>query len=225
MKGMSKMKMDRRELLRKVGLGSLALASLPKMLDVLAAPVWAEGQTNFHFIGVGLAGAPGTPAAPQHSLIMGGQGRFNPDRIGSQVEGGGVFVHFTSPGANPPPGGTPLPIVASGSWVPRLLVNYKQIGTYGVGAAGVLDMVIDLLREVPSKALIRGATLRVVCNIGPAGLVTGEREGFTLSIPGTEFSAGGTPGPFVPFGPVPPPPAPAIAPGIGVTIFSIVSLP
>ncbi len=219
------MKMERRELLRKAGLGSLALASLPKMLDVLAAPVWAEGQTNFHFIALSLAGPPGTPTAQQHSLIMGGQGRFNPDRVGSQVEGGGVFVHFTSPGANPPPGGTPLPVVASGSWAARLLVSYKQIGMYGAAAAGVLDMVIDLHREIPSKAVIRGATLKVVCNIGPAGLVTGEREGFFLSIPGTDFGAGGKPGPFVPFGPVPPPPAPAIAPGIGVTLFSIVSLP
>ena len=218
------MKMDRRELLRKAGLGSLALASLPKMLDVLATPVWAEGQTNFHFMALSFAGPPGTPAALQHQLIMAGQGRFNPARIGSQVEGGGFFVHYTSPGTNPPPGGTPLPVVASGSWAARLLASYKQIGTFGVQAAGVLETVADLFQEIPSKAVIRGVTLKVVCNIGAAGLVTGEREGFTLGIPGTDFGAGGTPGPFVPIGPLPPPPAPALAPGIGVTAFSIVSL-
>lgn len=36
------------------------------------------------------------------------------------------------------------------------------------------------------------ATVRVVCNIGAAGLSTGEEEGATLTIPGAPF------GPFVP---------------------------
>ncbi|MDR7415164.1 MAG: hypothetical protein QN193_05480 [Armatimonadota bacterium] len=38
--------------------------------------------------------------------------------------------------------------------------------------------------------------LTIYCNLPPAGLQTGEIEGYTLSIPGTDFSAGGTPGPF-----------------------------
>lgn len=223
---MAKMRMDRREFLRKAGLGSIALASLPKIVDTLARPAWAQGQVNYHFMCLSFAGPPGTPAAPQHVLIMGGQGRFSPARVASPAEGGGFYVHYQTPGANPPPGGPPLPVVASGTWAARLLVGYKQIGTFGVQAAGVVEMVIDLFREVPSKAVIRGAVLKVVCSIGPAGLINpGEREGFTLSVPGTDFAAGGTPGPFAPFGPVPPPPAPGIAPGIGITAFSIAPLP
>ena len=46
------------------------------------------------------------------------------------------------------------------------------------------------------------ANLRVVCNIGAAGLNTGEEEGFVLDIPGTPFTAGGMFGPFEPFTPV-----------------------
>jgi hypothetical protein len=101
-----------------------------------------------------------------------------------------MFTHFRAVG-NPP-----LPLVASGTWTARLLTDYKELGTYAGLAAGTVDLVVDLQRKRPSPALIPGAVLRVFCNLGPAGLTTGEIEGYTLSIPGTDFSAGGTPGPF-----------------------------
>jgi hypothetical protein len=159
---------------------------------------------------------------------MAGQGDFDPSQVASKVSGGGFFVHNTFPGAAPPPGGTPLPVVASGMWGNGRLVSYRQIGTFGVQGAGVLELVIDLFREVPSKAVIRGARLKVVCSIGPAGLINpGELEGFTLNIPGTEFSAGGTPGPFTPTGGFTTPRGPghAGAPGLGITGFSVIPVP
>lgn len=39
------MKIDRREFLRKAGFGSIALASLPTLVNALATPGWAQGQT------------------------------------------------------------------------------------------------------------------------------------------------------------------------------------
>ena len=199
------MKIDRREFLRKAGLGSIALASLPTLANALAKPAWAQGARGFVFHAASRAGPAGTPDRPAHQLIMGGMGQFAASKVGSQAEGGGVYTHTTVPGA------TPRPIVASGTWKARLLVSYTEIGTWGVFAAGIAEMVVDLFPQVPSPAVVRGARLKVVCNIGPAGLVNpGEIEGYTLSVPGTDFFTGATPGPFQ-----------AIPPGgVGLTVFS-----
>lgn len=201
------MKIDRREFLRKAGFGSIALASLPTLANALATPAWAQGERGFAFDALGRAGPEGTPAKPAHTVIMAGQGRFDPSRVGSPVEGGGFYTHTTLPGT------PPRPIVAAGIWRARLLVSYKEIGTWGTFAAGILEMVVDLFAQVPSPAVVRGARFKVVCNIGPAGLVNpGEIEGYTLSIPGTDFFTGGTPGSFQ-----------AIPPGgVGLTYLSTV---
>lgn len=209
------MKMHRRDFLGKAAWGSIVLASLPKWVDALATPVLAQGQTGFTFLAFSAAGPAGTPTSPQHRIAVGGTGKFDPSRAGSEVEGGGAFNHHLFPGSNPPAGGTPLTVVASGTWQARRLVSYKQIGTWGVLAAGILEMVVDLFGQTPSRTTVRGARLKVVCNIGPAGLVNpGEAEGFLLSIPGTDFFTGATPGPFVPI------PIPG-TPGLGLTIFTV----
>ena len=194
---------DRRMLLKRVGFGSLTLGSLPALVDALARPALAQTQRGFIFFTVSAAG-------PQHRLAMGGQGVFDPARgPASSVGGGGNFFHFqlaTSP---------PFPLVASGTWKARLLTSYREIGTYGGAASGIGELVIDIRRLRPSPALIRGAVLRIFCNIGAGGFQTGETEGITLSMPGTEFSAGGTPGPFLQI-PSPPP-----AGSWGITQFQL----
>ncbi len=182
---------DRRELLKRAGFGSLALGSLPALVDALARPALAQTQRGFMFLTVSAAG--------EHRLAMGGQGVFDPARgPASSMGGGGSFFHFqlaTSP---------PFPLVASGTWKARLLTSYREIGTYGGAASGIGEFAIDIQRLHPSPALIRGAVMRFFCNIGAGGFQTGETEGITLSIPGTEFSAGATPGPFLQI-PSPPP--------------------
>lgn len=203
------MEIDRRDFLKRAGLGSIALGTLPTLISSLTTPAWAQGGTNFTFLAVSRAGPAGTPAQPAHTLIMGGQGHFDPSKVASPVEGGGVYTHFTAPGT------PPLPIVSSGTWKARLLASYKQIGTYGVFGAGILEMVVDIFAQIPSSTVIRGARLKLVCNVGPAGLSNpGEEEGFTLSILGTDFFTGGNPGPFVP-----------MTPNVGVTVFSTASIP
>ncbi len=204
------MKTDRREFLKHAGLASLATGGLPLLFNTGATPAWAEGRTNYTFLCVSRAGPAGTPQRQAHMLGLGGQGNFDPSRPGSEVTGAGTFTHFQAPGT------PPFPLVASGTWKARLLVSYKQLGTYGVWAAGIAELVIDLFRQVPSPATIRGARLKIACNLAPAGLVNpGEIEGYTLSIPGTDFFTGGTPGPFTP---IPPD-------GLGVTVFSVVPIP
>jgi hypothetical protein len=182
---------NRREFLKKAGLGALALGSLPALVDALARPALAQTQRGFEFLTVSAAGP--------HFLVMGGRGVFDPVRgPASPVEGGGSLFRF-QPAASPP-----FPVEASGTWKARLLTSYREIGTYAGAASGIGEFVVDIQRIHPSPALIRGAVLRVFCNIGAGGFQTGETEGITLSIPGTEFSAGATPGPFLQI-PSPPP--------------------
>jgi hypothetical protein len=96
--------MDRRELLKKAGLGSIALASIPTLVDALRTPARAQGRMNFHCVCVSAAG--------DHRLAIFGQGHLDPSKVGSQVEGSGGFFHFTATGT------PPLPLVASGPGSP-----------------------------------------------------------------------------------------------------------
>ena len=193
------MKVNRREFLHRVGAGSIALASLPALMDMFKLPALAQAERAGVFLCVNAAG--------DHRLLMGGAARFDPSKgPASPVTGGGSFTHWTASAT------APAPLVASGNWNARLLTSYKEFATYAGVAGGVGEFVVDIQRLRPSPALIRGAVLTVYCSLGPAGVTaaqTGGIEGYTLSIPGTEFSAGGNPGIFRQI-----PPA-----GLGITIF------
>ena len=163
---------ERREFLKRAGAGSVGLAGLPALADA----AWADAardrkRRRFYFQAV--SGQAATISGGQ-SIIMSGCGSFTKRR----VHGGGEFVHFD---------GTKIPspdFIATGSWRASRLLSFEQIGTWGVGVAGILVMRIRLF---PCDApVIRGATLEIVCNIGPAGLVTDpfQQEGFTLTVPG-----------------------------------------
>ena len=171
--------MNRREFLQKAGVASIALASLPELGHSLATSASADDkQTNFRFVSNSNAA---TIAGVAHRMLMNGTGKVTP----SQVVAAGSFVHIN----NAPP--VPKPILASGTWKAKSLVSFNLIGTYGSIAAGEIKMQIDLIVESPAPAIVP-ATLKVVCNLAPAGLFTGEEEGFTLTIPGAPF------GPFEP---------------------------
>jgi hypothetical protein len=207
------MRMDRRLLLKKLGLGSLILGSSSTSIDRFVLPAMAEAEINFHFLSMSVAGPEGTPKSPRHHNFMSGDGKFDPSRPGSRVVGGGSYVHWLFPGRNPLPGEPPLPVVASGTWRAARLVSYKEIGRFGVQAGGTLEMVADIFQVIPSKAVFRGARLTLICNLPPAGLFTGHEEGYELSLPGTDYSPGGTLGTFHP-----------IVPPTGLTAFSTVPI-
>ena len=183
--------MSRREFLTKAGVGSLALASLPALGNTLATPASVDRPTTFRF--VSNSNAP-TIEGVAHRMLMNGTGMVTP----LQVVAAGSFVHINNAAALP----TPKPILGSGTWKAKSLLAFELIGTYGSLAAGEVEMEIHLIRAFPSSAVIP-ATLRMVCNLAPAGLFTGEEEGFTLTIPGA---------PFGPFQPTTPP--------SGLTIFA-----
>jgi hypothetical protein len=170
---------ERRELLKRAGVGSAALASFP----ALAGTAWADddddgsGRRRFYFQSV--SGQAATISGGE-SIIMSGCGSFSHH----SVRGGGEFVHFD---------GTKIPspdFIATGSWRATRFVSFEEVETWGVGVSGILVIKIKL---IPCDGPIRRAGLRVVCNIGPAGLMTGEPEGFVLTVPGLP--------PFSPFHP------------------------
>lgn len=191
--------MDRRNFLKKAGLTSIASASF---LGALAKPASADdGRVGFRF--VSNSRTP-TVGGVRHLAQFNGDGFVTRSR----VVGGGSFNHVldTSP--------VPKTIVASGTWKAKRLLSFNLVGTYGALAAGILEMEVHLIPEGES---VVGAILEVVCNLGAAGLFTGEEEGFVLTIPGTPFAPGGTFGPFEPFVPV------AGGPTNGLSVFNLLN--
>lgn len=179
--------MERRAFLKKAGLGSIALGSASGLASMLAIPASAsdrkKGNRQSTFVAVSQAQ---TVGGVQHRVAMNGKVRFSPEK--QRVSGGGSFVHFN----NAPPG-TPKPILASGLWEAEEFISWDHnVGTYDHINASILQLGITLL---PDGGVATEAVLRLICNIGPAGLSTGEEEGFVLTIPGALF------GPFRPLVP------------------------
>lgn len=169
--------MNRREFLKKAGLGSVALGALPVLGEILATPASADsGQKTFH---VAALGGGGTVDGVVHRLVLAGDGRFND----AEVEGGGVFNHVNLNPSLP----IPKPVLASGTWKAKRLVSFHSIGSSGETLAGILKMDIDVVRLIPSRAVFP-AHLQLVCNIPFAGLFTGHDEGFTLTGLSVTFS-------------------------------------
>lgn len=166
--------MERKQFLKKAGVGTLALGALPLLADVASADDGDRGR-KVYFVALSRTGS-----APNSDVVaMSGRVRVE----GGEVEGGGEFVHFKNAQLT-----TPSPaFVATGGWKAVELVSFTEVGAWGRGVAGILTARVRLNPcEGPA---IHGATLRVVCNLGPAGLQTGLAEGYTLTLPnGAIFS-------------------------------------
>src|SRR5712692_4255940 len=147
---------SRRDFLKKAALTGIGLATVPILLNTIPS-VAAEEEENtsgYHFVVVSRKSG-----TPPDLVALEGNGGVTP----SEATGGGAFTHFV------PTGSPPFPIKAAGTWRPKKVNDFHLIGTYGTLAAGVLDMQVSLHREIPSRAVIP-AHMKVVCNLGPAGL-------------------------------------------------------
>lgn len=160
--------MNRREFLKKAGVGSATIGGYQALEAMLSTPAWAvsPGSHGFFFQVVSHS------TTSSDLVIISGCGR-----IKNGVKGGGSFTHFV------PADGPPFPIVATGHWQAEQLASFETIGAYGELVAGVAEM--EIVADITAPFTDRTeATLKIVCNIGPAGLVTGEgEEGVTLSVP------------------------------------------
>ncbi len=154
-------RIDRRRFLKKAGLTSVALGSLPVLAGTL--PALASDEMGFHHVTVSGAGP--------DLLVMAGAGKFEE----SDIEGGGNFVHFVAATGK---------VVAAGTWKARRVISFKSAGSAHGLAAGVLDADVTLLPEAGGEI---PAKLRVACDLGFANLHTGQPEGVSLTVGGTTF--------------------------------------
>ncbi len=190
--------MKRREFVKKVGIGSAALASLPTLAHAFFQDEDSDADdqltaTGFRFVCVSEAPRVGG-ILPR--VNMNGCCTFN----SSRAHGGGSYNEFDQ--LSP----VPRTLFSAGRWQAGRVLSVNILGTCGVLAAGTIEMEVRLLQQIPSRAVIP-ARLRVACGIGACALDPGELEGFSLTIPDGRF------GPFRPF---------EAAPGLtfGITIFT-----
>ncbi len=154
----------------------------------------AEDQLNFIFVSVDVA--PDTDGV-KPLLVLSGNGSFT----SGWVKGGGGYTYADV--------ATEIPktILSTGTWKATEVLKWTPSeggATYGPIRPGVLDLRIDLMPE--QGPVIKGATLRINCNVGLAGIKnkdpdTGEdlAEAFWLTIPATaSFGPTSSVGQFVP---------------------------
>ena len=166
--------MERQEFLKKAGIASV-LASFPLYADV----AWAgdddddgKGGLRYYFVAISGVEPSRSLTATPDIILMSGCGSFN----ASRVSGGGEWVRSN---------GTLIPNAPDsdfGSWKAGRLLGFQPVSpprTWGVVTPGIVRMEAKLVSAVNGQ--IRRATLEVVCNVGPANILTGKPEGFTLS--------------------------------------------
>jgi len=181
--------------------GTSAIAAL-----LIAGMAWggsslaraAEGHLHFRLVAVDVA--PDTDGV-KPLLVLSGNGSFT----SGWVKGGGSYTYADV--------ATEIPktILSTGTWKATEVLKWTPSeggATYGRIRPGVLDLRIDLMPE--QGPMIKGATLRINCNVGLAGIKnkdadTGEdlAEGFWLTIPATaSFGPTSSVGQFVPKDPI-----------------------
>ncbi len=184
--------MNRKSFLKRAGAGSVAAASFPALFGTGAA--FAGASNNHHvYVFVAFSQAPKTATGVVPRIGMQGAGTFDPGA--GWVKGGGNYVLFDQATS------IPRKLLASGEWEATSFVSYdtKKLGSYGTIQPGILTMLADL------HGFASGATLELICNVGAAGLFTGEEEGWKLD--DTSF------GTFVPLSPI-----------LGITHLSVAGL-
>ena len=181
--------LNRREFLKVAAAGAAGVASVTLLPPfVQGTTAIANGATSQGVDWAILAQSKGSKVGNiDHRMIMSGEGKVDPAM--REVKGSGSFNHFDNSTLGP------KTILSSGQWVATKLVDFNMVKTWGDGpfAAAVLEMTVNLNQSFPSPATIP-ATLKIVSNIGSAGLSTKQREGFTLTIPSA---------PLGPFSPLP----------------------
>jgi hypothetical protein len=170
--------MDRRQFIKRAGVGSIGLGALAASPSALAGrPGFPKGDGHQHFTLVALSRTPTPVEGINHWMVLEGAGTFKPNR--RHADGGGNFVHLN--------GDAPLEgPIASGKWEVNELVRYGTVvGRYGRIQASVLTVNVELHPDAGGSL---AGTLIVACNVGFANLLTGRPEGFELSVAGLNFN-------------------------------------
>lgn len=166
--------MNRRDFLQRIGLGSLAAGSIPLLAQPAIAHLRSDDENQRHFRFVALSFPPVESGIPPEAMVLEGTGIF----AGRVRQANGDFQHITWP--------PPSTLLGHGLWKKKrdgAFSYQKGFGSFGEIEASILTMEIRMLPADDTGVDPFDAVLRVVCNVGPAGLLTGEDEGFTLTFP------------------------------------------
>ncbi len=158
----------------------------------------AESQLDFVLVAVTVA--PEIDGV-KPILILSGHGTFT----SGAVIGNGLYTYADLATE------TPKTILSTGTWRATEVLRWipsEGGATYGQVRPGTVDLLVDLVPE--QGPVIKGATLRINCNVGLAGIKnkdpdTGETlaEGYWLTIPATaSFGPTSGVGQFVPKDPI-----------------------
>jgi hypothetical protein len=168
--------MDRKQFIKHAGIGSVGLGALAASPVALAG--YRKGDGHQHFSLVCLSGTSAAEAGFDHVLVLEGAGSFRPKNGQVDREGGGNFVHVRFTPAFP----MGQQLVASGTWDVTGFVSYTStLPDYGRVRPSILVVTVELHPDAGGSL---AGTLQVICNVGFAGLLTGEPEGFRLNLPG-----------------------------------------
>ncbi len=167
-------RMNRETLLKRAGVGAGVIA-LPAAFGVPSAFGLPPSGQRFYTI-MSFSGAAATADIDFPRLLVASCGNFKPDA--GWINGGGDWSLLDWPG-----GVGTATFVSSGLWKPRDLVDYQNFPPpVGLTEASIVDMRADF------EGLALDVPMRLICNIGPSGILTGQPEGFKATIPGfTEF--------------------------------------
>jgi hypothetical protein len=171
--------MDRREFVKRAGVGSIGLGTLAVTPAALAGFRKGDGHQHFSLVAISTTSA---AEATNHAMVLEGAGSFNVKTKHVDHQGGGNFVHIENF-----PTGLPGPL-ASGTWDVTGFVSYVRttpVSDYGRIRSSIL--VVTVVLRPDAGGSLEG-TLEVICNVGPAGISTGQPEGFRLNLPAAGFN-------------------------------------
>jgi len=181
--------------------GAVAIVVL-FIASMVSAPTSFAGATkgHLHFELVAVTEASETEGV-KPILILSGNGSFT----SGWVKGRGMYTYADLATE------VPKTILSTGTWKAREVLKWTPSAggaTYGRVRPGVLDLRIDLMPD--QGPMIKGATLRINCNVGLAGIKNKDAdtgadlaEGFWLTIPGSaSFGPTSSIGQFAPRDPI-----------------------
>jgi hypothetical protein len=168
--------MDRRQFVKHAGIGTLGLGALAA--SPVAVAGYRKGDGHQHFSLVSLSGTSAAEVGSDNVMLLEGAASFKAKTGQVDREGGGNFNHIRFTPAFP----AGQQLLASGTWEPTGFVSYTStLPDYGRVRPSVIVVTVALH---PDEGGSLDGTLLVACNVGFAGLLTGQPEGFKLNLPG-----------------------------------------
>jgi hypothetical protein len=168
--------MDRRQFVKHAGIGTLGLGALAA--SPVAVAGYRKGDGHQHFSLVSLSGTSAAEVGSDNVMLLEGAASFKAKTGQVDREGGGNFNHIRFTPAFP----AGQQLLASGTWEPTGFVSYTStLPDYGRVRPSIVVVTVALH---PDGGGSFEGTLLVACNVGFAGLLTGQPEGFKLNLPG-----------------------------------------